>query len=128
MACFWIGILKNLEIDDFKKSLGIKHKPMCKEFIQLLKNNIILINNVKCNNENLTQQFINESMEHIKKFNVKKINKGYQCSPCEPVLILISELFSVNICHCFNGKTIINYTNPNATRTIYLSDNGKHMF
>ena len=126
MSCFWSSILKNLDIDDFRK-LGLKHKPKCKEFIMLLKNNIIQIKNVKWNNETLTQQFVDDAMQYIKNFDVKQINKGYQCSSCDPVLILISELFTSNVSHSFNNGIIINYVNANATKTIYLSDNGKHI-
>lgn len=126
MSCFWKSILKNLDINDFKK-LKIYHKPKCKDFIVFLKNNIIKITNVKWNGESLSEQFINDAMQHVKNFDVKQINKGYECSSCDPVLILISELFTINVSHTFNNHTIINYTNENAMKTIYLFDNGKHI-
>jgi hypothetical protein len=126
MACFWTGIPRCLDINDFKK-LGINHLPRYREFVNILKNNIIPIKNVTWNNETLTEQFINDSMQHLRVFDMKKINKGYECSACDPVLILISELFGINISHQFNGSEI-NYTFTGATKIIHLSSNSKHMF
>ncbi len=127
MTCFWKGVLKTLTVDDFKNAFGIKHIPKYKEFVNLLKQNNVKVTNVKCNGESLSDILLDEAMNHIKNINIKKLNEGYLCSCCDPVLILISQLFVININHDYNS-TIIKYTNTKATKEINLRSNHNHMF
>ena len=125
MTCFWDGLLKKLKPNDFIKSLNVKHKPNCDEFVMLIKSNNIKTPNVKCNDKTLTDQEIDDNIIRIK--NIKNINKGYLCSSCDPVLILVSQLFSINIIHNFNG-TEIKYINPHAKGQIYIRSDSDHLF
>ena len=127
MTCFWKGVLKTLTVDDFKNALGIKHIPKYKEFVNLLKQNNVKMINVKLNGESLKDTFLDEAVTHVKNINIKKLNEGYLCSSCDPVLMLISEIFVININHDYNG-TIIKYTHTNATKEINLRSNHNHMF
>lgn len=54
-------------------------------------------------------------------------SNGYDCSSCDPLLLLVSQLFVVNIVHNFNGANI-EYMNENATITIHLRSDNDHMF
>jgi len=103
----------------------MKHKPNCDEFVMLIKSNNIKTPNVKCNDKTLTDQEIDDNIIRIK--NIKNINKGYLCSSCDPVLILVSQLFSINIIHNFNG-TEIKYINPHAKGQIYIRSDSDHLF
>ena len=65
--------------------------------------------------ERITSKSMNENREHILSFDSTTINRGYDCSTCDPFLLLISELFEVDISHDYNGniisyKSILNNT------------------
>tara|TARA_B100000925_G_scaffold291209_1_gene278484 strand:+ start:317 stop:706 length:390 start_codon:yes stop_codon:yes gene_type:complete len=124
MTCFWTGIISSLSIDDFAY-IGIEHKPSIPDFIKILKNKNIKTNNLDWNKSKLTERQLEENLTHINDFPINTINSGYFCSTCEPFLLLISEIFSINIIHNFNG-TIINYTNKKHSRKTvkYKSDTG----
>ena len=42
----------------------------------------------------------------IKDFNENNINQGYDCSSCDPFMILLCELFKININYDYNGNNI----------------------
>lgn len=125
MTCFWDGLLKKLKVTELTQLSGTKTKPNCDAFVKLIKSNNVMTSNVKCNGKALTEQEIKDNMIRIK--NIKNINNGYLCSSCDPVLILISQLFSVNIIHDFN-ESHIEYTNSCAKRTIHIRSDIEHMF
>lgn len=125
MTCFWNGLLRKLKRKDFENTFNIKRQPKCDEFIILLKFHNVKTIDVKHNGLSLSDKEIDENMLRIK--NIKKINKGYLCSSCDPVLLLVSQLFKVNIHHNFNGAQI-KYTNKNSTREIHFSCNSNHFF
>ena len=78
----------------------ISSKPSIPDFIKILKNK-----NIKTNNLNvkikINRKTIEENLTHINDFPINTINGGYFCSTCEPFLLLISEIFSINIIHNF---------------------------
>ena len=49
---------------------------------------------------------LNEIHEHIKNYDVNTVNNGYLCSCCDPFLILICEIFNINITNNYNGVKI----------------------
>ena len=108
MTCFWDGIIRDLTQEDLQL-LNSDKNINNKDFILLLKKNNKICENVKWQEENLDEQLLKENHEMIKDFNENNINQGYDCSSCEPFMILISELFKINIHHNFNGYIIGNY-------------------
>ena len=42
----------------------------------------------------------------IKDFNENNINQGYDCSSCDPFMILLCELLKININYDYNGNNI----------------------
>ena len=86
--------------------------------------------NVSWNGEKLSEKLIDESFDHIKDFlenndknknknnkdenseiNIQNIiNSGYLCSVCDPFLILICELFELEIEHLYMGN-VMRYRN-----------------
>ena len=124
---FWLGLLNALNSKDIKNVFDIKHKPKPKEFMILLKNNNIKTIDVKWNGAILNDNILNENMKHIKNLQPKKINEGYLCSVCDPVLLLIVQLFNINIIHNYNG-VIVKYTIDSATKEIELNNNSTHFF
>ncbi len=125
MTCFWDGLLKKLKPVDFVIFFNKKYKPKCDEFVMLIKSNNIKTSDVKCDGQILTDQDMENNIARINR--IKKIVNGYDCSSCDPVLLLVSQLFIINIVHNFNGANI-EYMNENATRTIHLRSDNDHMF
>ncbi len=125
MTCFWDGILKSLKQDDLNYVKYNKPKKPI-HFITFLKNNKKEMNNVLWQNNVLRKQEIKEHLEWINEYNVKNIKNGHMTSVCDPFLLLICELFSVNIKHNYNKNTIM-YTNKKKVRkTLIFSSNNGH--
>jgi len=124
MTCFWDGLLRNLNQDDFNL-LNLNKNINNKDFISLLKKNNKICENVKWQEENLNEQLLKENYEMIKDFNENNINQGYDCSSCEPFMILISELFKINIHHNFNGN-IIKYIHTEPRKTVNYKSTQSH--
>jgi len=61
----------------------------------------------------------------IKDFNENNINQGYDCSSCDPFMILLCELFKININYDYNGNNI-QYMIDNSRKTIKYSSNQSH--
>jgi hypothetical protein len=116
MTCFWNGIISALSVDRMK--LVLKHsknvKPTPSEFVQLLKNQNTMTPDVSWNGNTLKKQELDENYEMIKTFDNKSISRGYDCSSCEPFLLLVAELFKISINHNYN-KTMIRYVNKTNT-------------
>ena len=125
MTCFWDGILANLKEEDFQRSLRVS-KPNNRNLVDLLmKNNTLDTRNIIWNGKNITEQETKENYEHIKNFNINSIGNGYLCSSCDPFLILICELFKVNINHKYLGN-MIKYQVNNPVKTLNFSSNRGH--
>ena len=115
MTCFWDGIRSKLNISTDNVTL-----------IRELKNKNQKIKEIywNSNTEPLTDKQAEENYEHINSFNEHAINDGYDCSCCDPFLILISYLYNINIEHNYNG-VVINYINHNHSNKInFYSDRG----
>ena len=97
MTCFWDGIRSKLNINTNNS-----------DFISDLKNKNNKRHEIKWNNIEFTKKQLEENYQHIKDFDEKNISNGYDCSVCDPFLILICDLFNISIIHNFNGF-IINY-------------------
>ena len=83
--------------------------------------------NIKCNDEYLTELQLIENFEWIK--NIRKPLKGYDCSTCDPLFFLVCQLYNVSIHHNYNGH-MIKYQNMNDVKPyiIRLKSNSEHMW
>lgn len=124
MTCFWDGIISSLEIKDFQK-LDITIKPSPQEFVELLKKYNIKTHNVCWCNEKITDKQIEENYEAIQNYDINTINEGYYCSTFDPFLLLIAELFNLDIYHKYLNNTI-NYKSNNHTKVVEYSSNKSH--
>ena len=123
MTCFWDGILHHLTDDDFQRVLKTT-KPNNKNFVKILKQNLKHTRSVKWNDTILTNKQCDENYEHIRDFNAETIYGGYLCSTCDPFLLLVCELFNVDINHNFCGN-IIRYRINNSNKILnFRSDRG----
>ena len=126
MTCFWDGLLRNLNQEDLSL-LNSNKNIKIKDFILLLKKNNKICENVKWQEENLNEQLLKENYEMVKNFNENNINQGYDCSSCDPIMILLSELFNITIHHNFNGNNI-KYTHMESRKIINYKSNRSHFY
>lgn len=124
MTCFWDGLLNNLKEDDFQRIFQV-NKPNNKNFVKLLKNNNRKTKNIKWNGEIFSEKQLEENFIHIKDFNENSIDNGYLCSICDPFIVLICELFIVNINHNYCDY-LMTYTNSNSIKTLNFKSSKSH--
>nr|QBK88580.1 MAG: hypothetical protein LCMiAC01_02570 [Mimivirus LCMiAC01] len=106
MTCFWDGILKALNRNIFTNKL---HNPKPVELINVLKSCSKITFDTLWNGKKLTHEQLQENLQHVNDFDVNKLYNGYDCSACDPFLLLVCQLFRVNIIHDYNGR-IMKYT------------------
>ena len=116
MTCVWEGLIA---------ALGLKLQP--KAFCIHIKTNNRDTPDMHCNGKAISDQQMKENMEHISAINVKDIGKGYYCSGCDPLFLLVGQLYDVSIEHTYMGSKI-KYENKNAKTTIYIASNSGHMW
>ena len=126
MSCFWDALIKHLKKEDLKIILKEqKITPLNLVKTLIIKNKIV--NTITINNLKLSEKQKAENLDHINNFNFNSINDGYFCSTCDPFLILISDLLSININNNYN-QNIIEYKPIYHSRyTIYLKNTNSHM-
>ncbi len=120
MSCFWVGLIKALHDLNLLKNITPIH------FLKIIKIFNKKVSNVTCNGEKLTSKQKQENYDRI--VEITTINDGYDCSGCDPVLILICHVYNIDITHKFNG-TIINYAYTcNSNHTITIHSNKTHFW
>jgi len=122
MACFWQGIFKSLSKND-REQLGLKNNSLT-DCIKLLKQKNTQNIKVLWQKTTLSKKQSSENYEHIENYNINNYNKGYLCGTCDPFLILLCHLLSINITHIYLGHKII-YSN-NSNRTYIFNSNRGH--
>lgn len=124
MTCFWDGIMKSLNQNDFN---FIKEKKVNNyEFIKMLKKKNCKMTSVLWQGKPLREQEINEHIQTIKNYDINSISNGHLTSVCDSFLLLICEIFKVNIIHHYMDIEI-KYTNKEHIRkTIHYSSSNKH--
>ena len=126
MTCFWDGILRSLDPNDFLFAMRRKTKPNKTEFIHWLKNANSSPIDIYWNNKRLTQQEQIEHKEAIGCYKVSDIRAGHMCSSCDSFLLLIAQLFQVTIQHSYMNN-LITYTNiKNSRKTLRFVSNSTH--
>ena len=124
MTCFWDGVMKSLNKNDF--DLINETKSNNTELIQMLKRRKIPMINVLWENQKLSENEIKEHLLAIDEYDINGIPGGHLTSSCDSFLLLICELFKVNIEHMYMIHTI-KYSNTKEVRkTLYYSSNDKH--
>ncbi len=103
MTCFWKGTM-----DGLCKKRVTRITP--EKFITFLKKYNYKTYDVLWNGRKLSEQELKENQLRVHELKLNSIWNGYDCSSCDPFLLLISQVFKVHIEHDFNG-TKIRYTN-----------------
>lgn len=116
MSCVWIGIID---------ALGLDMSPY--ELLDHIKDNNIDTKDMLWNNTFFTQQIQEENKTHISNLTYETIKNGYLCSSCDPLFLLIGQLYNVTIMHEYMHINIT-YKNINANRIINLKSNKHHLW
>lgn len=123
MTCFWKGTMDGL----CKKQVTIVTP---EKFITFLKEYNVKTYDVLWNDQKLSEKELIENQLRVKELDIKSIWNGYDCSSCDPFLLLISQVFKVHINHDFNG-TKIKYTNitiPKDSQPLNFKSNRGHFW
>jgi len=124
MTCFWDAIFKSLNKNDF--DLINEKKSTNGELIAMLKRRKIPMTNVLWENQKISENEINEHLLAINDYDINGIPGGHLTSSCDSFLLLICELFKVNIEHMYMIHTIKYSNNKEVRKTLYYSSNDKH--
>lgn len=116
MTCVWDALIRALK-------LNIQPR----DFVLCLKQNNIKTVGIKCNKMELTEKQMEENILRINEINENNLHQGYDCSTCEPILLLVCKLYNINIEHIFNNVTII-YENAEAKNTLKFQSNNGHFW
>ena len=126
MTCFWNGILSALKDDDYI-FIQNKKKPM-KAFIEFLKSKNCLTHNVSWNGQELHKQEKIQNFNAIKDFKIGLIRGGHLTSTCDYFLLLIAEIFCVNIDHYYLNKPMKYRNQKLARKTLIFRSNYGHFW
>ncbi len=117
MTCFWDALLLGIP-----KDIRFNNQ---REFVIYLQSHNIETVSISVNNAILTQKELEENIERVKNYDVNTINDGYLCSAFDPFLILVAELFKINIYHNFNGN-MIEFIHNKPIYNLYLNSSSSH--
>ena len=127
MTCFWDGILQALDTSDFQV-VGCNNRLNRQQLINLLKTKNVIIEDVTWNGKKLTQKEMIEHYKAIKDYDINNIQQGHLCSSCDSFLLLICQLFNVNIKHLYLNVDI-EYKNKKVQRkTLEFASNHGHFW
>ena len=125
--CFWNGILCKLNDEDYKFANFYFNKTKDNRAISLieqLKSKNLKTNKIQWQNTLLSKKELEENFEHVQNFNIKSINKGYDCSSCDPFLLLITEIFQLEIIHQYCGNNISYKADKPRKKILFYSNRG----
>ncbi len=114
MTCVWDALRSKLRPDDLKSILGMQTSTP-QNMVMCLKSKNKATVGVKWQGVPLTQKEMLENIEWIKNHDASTINRGYDCSSCDPYLLLVCYLFNVRIAHQYLNNQII-YDPPGTAR------------
>jgi hypothetical protein len=117
MTCFWVGVMQGLDI-----SCDIVN------FIYSLKRKVRQTKHVSCNGIRLTSNQLLENMRAVKQYAISSANQGYDCSAFDPFLMLICELYSINIVHIYRGIVITYKNESSSNKTVHVESDGGHFW
>lgn len=124
MTCFWDALRSSLSSEDYAL-LNTRQVHTHQEFIHMLKRRSKPTHSICWQGSKLRTNEMEEHMKAIESYNVANIKNGHLTSTCDSFLLLVCELFQLNIIHIFSG-TRIQYTCPNPRKTLMFKSNGGH--
>ena len=125
MTCFWDGLMKGLEKNDFEKLHFKKTNRI--GLINLLKQKNKETTNVIWNDKKIHNKELEENFIAVKNYDINKIGNGHLCSTGDYMLLLICEIFNVNIYHKYLQK-IMKYEKPTNKINLHFQSNKGHFW
>ena len=126
MTCFWDGLMKGLKDEDFQRIGEIKKDRI--SLIKLLQKNNKLTDEVLWNNKIIkNKKELTENFEAVNNYNIKGIGNGHLCSTGDYMLMLICDIFCVNIYHKYLNK-IMKYEKKNNKINLHFQSNKGHFW
>lgn len=122
MTCVWQAILAGMSANMFE----CQKKPDPLTFVRALKLGNRKTRGMRVNGHLLRERELHENFEAVRDFQERSIHSGYYCSTSDPFLLLIADLYKLNIVHKYMQVTI-SYTNPEACRQIVVQSDAGHM-
>jgi len=101
MSCFWDELVQRL-----KEIHAISPGTDSHGLSILLKEKNVKTVGVKWQGYHISEQQMIENFNHVRNYDVNTIGNGYDCSTCDPFLLLVSEVFRVNIHHMYLNTPI----------------------
>ena len=126
MTCFWDGLMRGLQNCDFEHLHTKKTNRI--ELIKILQKNNKETINVLWNKNKLNTKELKDNFTAVKQFNIKGIHNGHLCSTCDYMLLLICELFNVNIYHTYLKNTMKYEKKSNKVNLYFQSNKGHFWF
>lgn len=124
MTCFWDGILKSLKKDDFD-FIGESKKNNYK-LIEILKKRAQPMHNILWQGQIIKDREIQEHLEAINDYDINGIPNGHLTSTCDSFLLLICELFHVDIVHHYMNHEIYYKYQDDSRKTLRFSSSNGH--
>ena len=125
MTCFWDGLMKGIINEDYKH-LGKDYSKKTRiNLINILKSENRLTKDIMWNGKMLIEKELRENYEAVKNYDIEKIGNGHLCSTCDYMLLLICDLFKIDIEHKYLNN-IMRYTNSKNKNKIYVKSNKGH--
>jgi hypothetical protein len=100
MSCFWDGLIHEL------RRYGLPSYVDPRKVVSYLKNENTLTRNVLWQSHSLSDKQLQENFTHVRIYDSNSIGNGYDCSSCDPFLLLLCEVFRVHIDHVYMGARI----------------------
>ena len=124
MTCFWDGILKSLKKDDFD-FIGESKKDNYK-LIEMLKKKAQPMHHILWQGQIIKEREIQEHLEAINDYDINGISNGHLTSTCDSFLLLICQIFHVDIIHYYMNHEIYYKYRGNSRKTLRFSSNNGH--
>ena len=97
--------------------------------IYVLKIKATKTKDVLWNGKPLSKKELVENLYHVHNLDVNNIDYGYLCSSCDPYLLLICQLYGINIQHDYNGtKILYTYKPDKYAKTLNFTSNNAHFW
>ena len=126
MTCFWQGLMKGLTEDDFN-NIG-ETKTNMKGLINILKKKNKKTKNVIWNKKTIPEKELEENYIAVKDYNINNIGNGHLCSTGDYMLLLVCDIFNINIDHKYLQKTMTYEKKTNCNKIFVQSDKGHFWF
>ena len=117
MTCVWKGLIESLRLKKMKPA----------NLLLKLQNENKATPDMLYNGKPLTTQNYAENISRIKELTAKNIKMGYDCGGCDPLLLLVGQVYCVSIEHMHEG-IVLRYTNIKSDKLIKVESDSGHFW